>query len=108
MNKKRKKEVKKLTNYNKNMQNEPNLLETQMNVTSVKTKHYENKLIFGHRQNEPKTNPIYAESNPILATIAFLPSITLAKEGAKVDQPRRLWPYFKLLLLQVVTGKLLS
>ena len=42
----------------KNMQNKPNLKNPQINVTSAKTKNYENILTFGGSQNEPKTNPI--------------------------------------------------
>jgi len=40
------------------MQNEPNLLDIQMNVSPVKTKVNKNKLTFARQQNEPKTNPI--------------------------------------------------
>ena len=42
------------------MQNEPNFKKTKMNITSVKTKYYENKQPCKHRENEPKTNPIKA------------------------------------------------
>jgi len=48
------------------MQNEPNLLDTQMNLTPVKTKNYENNQPPTPRKNEPnlrKTNPIYAKTN---------------------------------------------
>ena len=48
-------------NYNKKMQNEPNLQNAQINVTPVKRKDYENKHPCRPRQNEPKTNPIYAQ-----------------------------------------------
>ena len=41
-----------------NMQNEPNFKNPQINLTPAKTKDYENKLTIGHRQNEPKTNPL--------------------------------------------------
>ena len=43
------------------MQNEPNLLETQMNATSFTTMHYENKQLSRRRENEPNTNPIYTK-----------------------------------------------
>ncbi len=49
----------------KNMQNEPNFLETQINVSPVKTKNYENKRPSGRRKNEPNTNPIQSQTNPI-------------------------------------------
>ena len=35
------------------MQNKPNLLNTQMNVNSVKTRNYENVRPRSHRQNKP-------------------------------------------------------
>ena len=35
------------------MQNKPNLLETEMNVSSVLTKHYENQPLCERRQNKP-------------------------------------------------------
>ena len=46
------------TKNNLIMQNEPNFQKTKMNITSVKTKDYENKQPSGRRKNEPKTNPI--------------------------------------------------
>jgi len=39
--------------YESIMQNKPNLLDTQMNVTSVKTKEYENKRLFRRPENKP-------------------------------------------------------
>jgi len=36
-----------------------------MNLNHVKTMNYENERLAGHRKNEPKTNPIYAKTNPI-------------------------------------------
>ena len=41
----------------KNMQNEPNLQNVKINVTSFRIKDYKNIRPFSHRQNEPKTNP---------------------------------------------------
>ena len=35
------------------MQNKPNLLDTLMNVSSVKTKHYENNRLRTRRKNKP-------------------------------------------------------
>jgi len=54
----------------KKMQNEPNFLKSKMNVSSVKTKNYENKRPSGHRQNEPNTNPIYGKTNPTCRGVA--------------------------------------
>jgi len=47
--------------FMKNMQNEPNFKNTQINISDVKRKDYVNKWPRGHRKNEPnlcKTNPI--------------------------------------------------
>jgi hypothetical protein len=40
------------------MQNKPNLPNTQMNISSVKTRNYENKIAFCLAKSKPKTNPI--------------------------------------------------
>jgi len=40
------------------MQNKPNLLDTQMNISSVSTEYYENERLCRRGQNKPKTNPI--------------------------------------------------
>ncbi|MBW8039117.1 MAG: hypothetical protein FVQ85_03865 [Planctomycetes bacterium] len=47
------------------MQNEPNFQKSQMNINKVLTRDYENKTLGEHGKNEPKTNPIKANSNPI-------------------------------------------
>jgi len=47
------------------MQNKPNLLNAQMNVTSVLTKHYENKSDWKLGENKANTKPIKANTNPI-------------------------------------------
>ncbi len=51
------------------MQNEPNFPDDQMNITKVLTKNYGNKSNWTLGENEPKTNPIKANSNPIKANI---------------------------------------
>ena len=48
-----------------NMQNKPNLLNTQMNVNTVAIRAYENTRPFSHRENKPNSNPIQSQSNPI-------------------------------------------
>ena len=40
------------------MQNKPNLLDSQMNVSKVLTKGYENKRLCGGGENKAKTKPI--------------------------------------------------
>ena len=47
------------------MQNKPNLLAPQMNISSVLTKYYENDNTFRLPENKPNTNPIRTQSNPI-------------------------------------------
>ncbi len=42
------------------MQNKPNLLNAQMNISSVLTRDYENNIAFGLRKNKPNTKPIKA------------------------------------------------
>ena len=53
------------TNQTFFMQNEPNFPESQMNVSELLTKNYENKTLGERGKNEPKTNPIKANSKPI-------------------------------------------
>ena len=43
-----------------NMQNKPNLLNAQMNLSSVLTKDYENKRLCRCGENKANTKPIYA------------------------------------------------
>jgi len=46
------------------MQNKANLLDTQMNVSSVTTKEYENKRLFRCPENKPnQTQPVVSLSN---------------------------------------------
>ncbi len=47
------------------MQNEPNFRKSQMNVNKVLTKDYEKNSNWTLGENEPKTNPIKANSKPI-------------------------------------------
>jgi len=47
------------------MQNKANLPDAQMNVSSVKTKDYENVRLCRREENKPKTNPKQTQSNPI-------------------------------------------
>jgi len=42
------------------MQNKANLLDTQMNVSSVKTKDYENKRLCRRGEKQTQSNPISA------------------------------------------------
>jgi len=44
----------------KNMQNKPNLLNTQINVTKVLTKAYDKRTLGGRGKNKPNSNPIKA------------------------------------------------
>ncbi len=47
------------------MQNKPNLLNAQMNITSYITMNYEQKTMNYANKNKPNTNPIKANTNPI-------------------------------------------
>jgi hypothetical protein len=47
------------------MQNKPNLLNTQMNVSKVLTRFYENIGLCRSAENKPNSNPIKAKTNPI-------------------------------------------
>ncbi|MBW8039627.1 MAG: hypothetical protein FVQ85_06465 [Planctomycetes bacterium] len=47
------------------MQNKANFRKSQMNVNKVLTKDYEKRTLGGRGKNEPKTNPIKANTNPI-------------------------------------------
>ena len=48
-----------LCGYESIMQNKPNFLNAQMNISFSLTKYYENKPLFGHPENKPKqTQPV--------------------------------------------------
>ena len=47
------------------MQNKPNFPDTQMNVTKVLTKDYENRTLSGCGKNKPNTKPKQSQTNPI-------------------------------------------
>jgi len=49
-----------LCGYESIMQNKPNLLDNQMNVSSVKTKEYENKRLCRRGEKQTQTKPICA------------------------------------------------
>jgi len=66
------------------MQNEPNLPKAQMNVNKVLIKDYENKPNWTLGENEPKTNPIKANSNP--KTSVFM--VTFRRQICKI---RAVW-----------------
>ncbi len=46
------------------MQNKAKLLAARMNITSVLTKHYENKRPSGYGENKANTNPIQTQYKP--------------------------------------------
>jgi len=58
-----------ITNYHltnkQNMRNEPNFKNTKKSAKSFMAEAYRNFRCFQRQKNEPKTNPIYADSNPI-------------------------------------------
>jgi len=76
------------------MQNKPNLLNAQMNVTSIITKDYENVRLCRRGENKPNTNPIkpnqsqnkpnmnpkQTQSNPIFLPNLLFP-VTITTNG---------------------------
>jgi len=52
------------------MQNKPNLLDAQMNVSSFYTVDYENKSNWKLGENKPNTNPIRTQTNPTCRGVA--------------------------------------
>ena len=50
--------VRRIAQFDKKMQNEPNLKNTQINLTSFTEMSYANFHDIQHQKNEPKTNPI--------------------------------------------------
>jgi len=63
------------------MQNKPNLLNAEMNVTKAYTGGYENKCLRRNRKNKAKTNPKQSQSNPIQTQ--FIPT----EGGSKPIKP---------------------
>ena len=51
------------------MQNKPNLLNAQINVTSFITKDYQNKRLCSPRKNKPNSNPIKPNFKPFAADL---------------------------------------
>jgi len=64
----------------KRTQTKPNSERPKMNITSVKTRDYENKLVFEHQKNEAKTKPILAKG----------------KNERKLSLQKGLWKWFTL------------
>ncbi len=62
------------------MQNEPNFGKAQMNVNKVLTKDYEKISDWTLGQNEPKTNPIKANSNLIKANSNLIKANIMPKQ----------------------------
>jgi hypothetical protein len=54
----------KIAHFESIMQNKPNLLDTQMNVSPVKTKNYEQLTMNYANKNKPNSNPIKPKTNP--------------------------------------------
>ncbi len=53
-----------LSDNEKQTQNKPNLLDAQMNVSSILTKDYENKRLCRRGENKPNSNPIKPNFKP--------------------------------------------
>jgi hypothetical protein len=63
------------------MQNKPNLLDAQMNVSSILTKDYENKYNWTLGQNKPNSNPIKSNFRKAKMNV----NLTLTKDYRKND-----------------------
>ncbi len=63
------------------MQNKPNLLDAQMNVSSILTRDYENKWQRRVRKNKPNSNPI----KPNFQKAKINVNLTLTKDYRKYD-----------------------
>jgi hypothetical protein len=63
------------------MQNKPNLLVTQMNVTSVKTKYYENKRLCRHGKNKPNQTQFIVSLSNLFYPPPAVSKGTLARAG---------------------------
>jgi len=84
------------------MQNKANLLDTQMNVSSVKTKYYENKRLCRRGENKPNSNPIkanlhftaenaeYAEEKNICVSVCSIEKYALYPISPRSLRTRRL------------------
>ncbi len=64
-----------------NMQNKPNFLDAQMNLTSLITVGYENKPNCELCENKPKTNPIYPYRRGIKPNFKTNPGVPINREG---------------------------
>ena len=72
------------------MQNKPNLLNTQMNVSEDSTRAYENETAFGLRKNKPNQTQFEAQSNPIRSQ--YKPNQTQFQTQFQTGPPT---PFFK-------------
>ena len=54
------------------MQNKPNLLAPQMNVSSVKTKDYDSEIVFRLQKNKPKQSQFQTQSEAEIPTVELL------------------------------------
>jgi len=91
--------------FMKNMQNEPNLLNTQMNLKPVKIKDYMKNGASAHRKNEPNSNPIEILN---MLFIAFIKKISyLYKLITELDLSIRLLLIKKMsqLTVKIPAGK---
>jgi hypothetical protein len=64
---------------NQIMQNKANLLDTQVNVSSVKTKDYENEIVFSFSKNKPN------QTQPVVSLPALSKPVPSAVEGVEVS-----------------------
>ncbi len=72
--------------------NKPNFRKSQMNLTNVLTKDYENKDTWWSGKNKPNSNPIQSQSNPIKANLKQKQTQFKPKTNP-IPSPPKLRPY---------------
>ena len=85
------------------MQNKPNLLDYQMNVTIVLTKHYENKRLFRCGEKQTQSNPTCSELVEPTCSELACPERAQRVEGCLPPpdpRPRVTAPSYPVLLIQ--------
>jgi len=95
-----------LPTTNKKMQNEPNLQNTQIIVTSVNTKDYENNQHFRCKQNEPNSNPIQTKIN--LKFRSFFKILDFAKQKLSFEKRNSRKPYTAKIIQVIFVSSVLN
>ncbi len=65
------------------MQNKANFRKSQVNVSKVLAKDYENRTLGGHGKNKPNSKPIQTQSKPIAERVKLMQSVYLQRNMKK-------------------------